>query len=88
VGGGVVSVFKVGDFVTWTSQSGSYRKTKIGEVVEVVPPRVKPNVRGCGSSRNHESYVVRVREMFANGRVRSSLVYWPRVSHLSLLGAK
>lgn len=74
--------FKVGDMVRWTSEAGSISKTKVGEIIEVVPARKWPAMKGCGGWRDHESYVVRVRELHANGNVRSSRLYWPRVGHL------
>jgi hypothetical protein len=65
--------FKVGDMVEWESQAGSYWKRKRGQVWEIVPPVARPNVRGVGFGRDHESYVVWVP---GTGK------YWPRVSHL------
>ena len=72
--------FLVGQAVTWISQARGNWTTKMGLVCQIVPPGKKPDLRytnlhrgsGCGSSRNHESYVV----------VDGSTYYWPRVSHL------
>ena len=76
--------FKLGDAVTWTSQSKAYVKTKMGKIVLVVPPDHASKVPwsmpgqqmwdGLSLPRNHESYVVRV----------GSKLYWPRVSKLRL----
>lgn len=33
-----MSAFKIGDMVTWTSQSGGYTTEKTGVIVGVVPP--------------------------------------------------
>jgi hypothetical protein len=66
--------FSVGDRVEWTSQSAGIVKHKEGDVVQVVPPGGYPvGVRNPGMSRNHLSYVVRVK--------RRGL-YWPRASAL------
>jgi hypothetical protein len=65
-------VFKVGDQVEWVSQADGWSRTKQGVIVEVIPAGKRPNLRGAGSARKHESYLVRV-----GGRV-----YWPRVIHL------
>ncbi len=71
------SGFDLGVEVTWTSQAGGHAKTKQGPIVEVVPRRKYPKSRvdGCGMSRQHESYVVRV----------GNKLYWPRVSALRLV---
>jgi hypothetical protein len=63
---------KVGDLVVWDSQSDGKSRTKQGVIVEVIPPGKRPNLRGAGSARKYESYLVRV-----GGRI-----YWPRVIHL------
>lgn len=73
-----------GTQVRWTSCAASVWKTKTGTVVDVVPAGTTPDrchtqlhrSSGCGSPRNHESYVVKV----TNGR--SSKLYWPRVKAL------
>ena len=74
--------FKVGDAVTWKSQSQGSWATKSGTVADVIAPWVRPDRQkwpslyrgaGCGNARNHESYIVN-----ANG-----LTYWPTVSKLS-----
>lgn len=70
--------FKVGDVVTWTSQSGGYSKTKTGTVLAIVPAGSSPVVpegyranskAGYGFGRSHDSYLIAV------GKV----IYWPRV---------
>lgn len=77
---------KVGQRVTWTSQSASFKKVKHGEIVAIVPPGICPHdciPEGfkCGSSsgfglpRKHESYLVKV-----DGKGRR--VYWPLVKYL------
>lgn len=80
--GAMSKKFVVGDSVTWTSQSGGYTVEKTGQVEQVVPAGGKPDRErfaslytgaGVGITRDHESYVVRVK-----GRG----VYWPRVVHL------
>lgn len=75
-------VFKKGDFVTWTSQAGSYEKTKTGQIVAVVAPGIPPkrcvpsgfDLRNPGGPRNHESYLVQVG--------RQINLYWPLVKKL------
>jgi hypothetical protein len=78
---------KIGDRVTWTSQSGGYQKTKTGMIVAVVPAEINPEYhipRGCRLrypvfERDHESYLVKV--------TNQSYLYWPRVSGLKLVDA-
>lgn len=76
---------EIGDKVTWTSQAGSTTRTKIGEVIEVVPKNHHPQMKKSdnGMPRNHESYVVRAYAVF-KGRSgqKSYRLYWPRVSKL------
>lgn len=83
---------KVGDKVTWSSQSGGFRKTKHGVVVAVVPAGEHPWGKGKGRDtiyvpegfyldtdgwcRDHESYLVQVG--------KSKKLYWPRAKHLAL----
>jgi hypothetical protein len=76
--------FKVGDEVKWTSQSGGFRKEKLGKVVAVVPAAQKPqdfipegfNFGNDGRPRPHESYLIQI------GKRRK--LYWPRVEYLQL----
>jgi hypothetical protein len=73
---------RVGDKVTWKSQSHGHSKTKTGIIIVVIPRRTNPlsidevkKMKLCfeyGSGRDHDSYMVK-----ANNRV-----YWPRVKHL------
>ncbi len=79
--------FGIGDTVRWSSQAGGVRKEKVGEVVAVVAAKSLPNREqflslykgaGIGISRDHESYVVRVR----TGKTATK-DYWPRVNSLS-----
>jgi len=74
-------MFKVGDTVEWSSQSGGYTEDKRGVVAAVVPVGGRPDrdkfwrlYRGTGPgySRDHVSYVVLV----------GKRPYWPRVCHL------
>lgn len=78
--------FKTGDTVKWSSQSGGYRKEKIGQVVAVLAPMDRPNHTlfpsmyngtGCGYGRRYTSYVVQVGKKF----------YWPVASLLQLVTA-
>lgn len=77
---------KVGDRVTWESQSGSFKTTKTGMIVAVVPPKMGPSrfipegyacnsKDGFGICRDHETYLVKV-----DGKGRK--LYWPRVQWL------
>lgn len=80
-----MSIFTIGDEVTWTSQSAGITKTKTGVVVAVVYPgepvnhalehaHIRGRIKNPGSARHdRQSYVVR-----AGGRL-----YWPRVNQLS-----
>lgn len=78
--------FKVGETVQWTSQAQGYSKSKEGVVVAIVPAGERPDREafldlykgaGCGFGRDHESYVVRVKNKH----------YWPRVSALQSKGS-
>ena len=83
-------MFKRGDVVVWSSQSGGFHKEKSGTVVEVVRPHRLPNFKDMGyqhnarpphdpgSPRNHESYLVLVPP---KGKGKGTL-YWPRASAL------
>lgn len=75
--------FKLGAMVTWSSQAGGRTTTKVGEIVAVVPPGKKPkDVAGAGSSRDHESYVVKARDSRGHDKR-----YWPLVKYLSSVTA-
>ena len=74
-------MFYVGDIVKWTSQAGSYSKTKIGLIAAIALAGDQPDKNkfpqlhrgmGCGFGRKHESYVVLV----------GKKPYWPVVSLL------
>ena len=80
--------FRVGDSVTWTSQSSGYTRTKTGVIEEVVPSQWMPNRDqfpqlyrgpGVGAPRDHVSYVVRVAGKTAKS---AGTVYWPRSAGL------
>lgn len=79
--------FKVGDQVTWTSQSGSYVKTKIGTVISIIPKGARPSMEilpGAGWGRDHPSYLVSVPGKTARAKGK---LYWPNVKHLRASGA-
>lgn len=80
-------MFKLGDKVKWTSSAGGVTRTKLGEVIEVVAPRMPPQekVTDMGRPRPHESYVVRAVAQGTETHTRR--VYWPRVVTLSLVEA-
>lgn len=71
--------FNLNDEVRWTSQSAGYTVEKTGTITEVVPANTPPGVKlyKPGTTRDHESYIVRARK--PNGRIGT---YWPRVKHL------
>jgi len=78
---------KLNDTVKWSSQAQGSWKTKTGVILQVVPAGGMPdrddfralyNGAGCGSPRNHESYVVGI----LNNRTGNYKLYWPRVSAL------
>ena len=78
-------VFGIGTVVTWRSQAQGSAKTKVGTIIEVVPPDTRPategrpGLKGCGFGRNHISYVVEV----ATGKQKQGKRhYWPVVSAL------
>lgn len=80
-------VFKIGDQVAWTSQSGGSKKDKVGVVLMVI--KADSDVRAVsvsgfkplsnpGMRRDHDSYIVGVRSKSAS---RGDL-YWPRAAAL------
>lgn len=83
--------FKMGDMVSWESQSqGSLRK-KLGLVIGIVPPNTRPDKgtyrqlwtgAGPGFSRNHESYIVNAQKVTKGKPSGSFRLYWPRVADL------
>ena len=70
--------FKRGDKVTWTSESGSFKKIKIGVVIEVVRVGGIPDMKDTGMQRDHESYFVLAHHKGKTVKRK----YWPRVSQL------
>ena len=79
--------FSIGTVVTWRSQAQGSATTKVGTIIEVVPPDTRPategrpGLKGCGFGRNHISYVVEV----ATGKQKQGKRhYWPVVSALKL----
>jgi hypothetical protein len=76
----MASTFKIGDRVVWSSASNGTWEKKVGIVERVCPPNYRPNdlIPGCGLSRDHESYVIRVG---ARPGVKGKL-YWPIASKL------
>lgn len=82
--------FELHQKVAWVSQSNGTRKEKHGKVIRIVPTGQDPlggftawgdthsmPGGGFGNPRNHESYLVEVRE----GK-RKPKLYWPRVAAL------
>jgi hypothetical protein len=79
--------FKLGDKVTWQSQSGGWVATKTGEIVAVIKAGNRPDSKKFpdlwnpssppGWSRDDESYVIRVQK-----GPKSFKHYWPRVKNL------
>jgi hypothetical protein len=74
-------IFAEGDEVQWTSQSAGSTTTKIGHIVQVIPPGTRPSLKGAGMQRDHESYLVRAK-VEGSSRFR---MYWPKVRYLSLV---
>lgn len=81
--------FKVGDRVTWSSQSQGMVTTKTGVVVEVVAPTRLARTRDprgrllYGNARHDTSYVVAVPQPpTKRGKMRPAKVYWPLASKL------
>ncbi|RQS39757.1 hypothetical protein [Burkholderia sp. Bp8990] len=81
--------FKVGQRVEWTSSN----KTKVGEIVAVVPAgadlhnHAYPAFQyGYGMPREHESYIVRT---YANeAKQTGQKHYWPVVSLLKIVSKR
>lgn len=76
-----IAMFELGQKVEWTSQANGVAKTKVGEIVQIVPVGKLPDRHrfeylyrgpGVGAPRRVVSYVVKVGPVF----------YWPRVSAL------
>lgn len=91
-------MFKVGDHVQWTSQSGGYRKTKQGVVVALAPENTSLKSSPLGYARKHFpehlimfdgitwqpcGVLVEVRDGKTN-RAKPKL-YMPRVRQLSIV---
>jgi hypothetical protein len=80
-------VFSIGNVVTWRSQAQGSAKTKVGTIIEVVPPDTRPStegrsgLNGCGCGRNHASYIV---EVATGKQTQGKRHYWPVVSALKL----
>jgi len=73
--------------VTWRSQAQGSAKTKVGTIIEVVPPDTRPSTEGPPWSQrmrfsdgNHRQYIVRGRTGKAEAGQRGH--YWPVVSRL------
>lgn len=79
-------IFKIGDFVSWESQSKGWSTVKCGTIVQVIQANHHPLIESLsthtikfdGMFRNHESYLVEVPHP---GSGKPSL-YHPRVSQL------
>lgn len=71
----------IGAVVRWRSQSGGVWKEKAGVVIRVVADGVRPAIPRCGAARDHESFLVEVRDG------KRKRVYWPRVGALVLVEA-
>jgi len=75
--------FKCGDFVTWSSQAGGVRRTKLGEVTDIIPSGIAPPIKGAGLYRDHESYVVRASVIDGKShQLHRHKKYWPKVASL------
>ena len=82
-------MFDINTKVTWASESGGFRKVKMGMIIAIVPPATDP--RSCiptgYSFKNHHvakwrkdvSYLVRIEG--------SKKLYWPVVDDLVLVEA-
>jgi len=44
--------FSIGNVVTWRSQAQGTAKTKVGTIIEVVPPDTRPSTEGRPGSMN------------------------------------
>jgi len=80
---------KVGDVVSWISQSQGFKTRKMGKIVAVVPAGVDPHTcipagyhcnssAGYGMHRREESYLVEVEG-------KGKALYWPRISAIAHL---
>jgi hypothetical protein len=84
--------YKVGDDVSWESQSQGSRKRKVGTVVQVVRAGNTPRItkvlqedyrpmQTYGRGRKDVSYLVAVQPAEGNAK---PVLYWPRASSLKL----
>lgn len=78
--------FKLNNKVKWTSSSNGTTKTKVGVIVDVIPPKGRIaethrefGLEGYGLPRDHESYVVHVAGKTAKAKGKR---YWPLVNKL------
>jgi hypothetical protein len=70
--------FKVGDWVSWTSQARGNHTTKLGTVIEVVFEDELPKTLNHYGKRRVVSYVVEVVPAGTNpNRPRKAVRYWP-----------
>lgn len=91
----IMSTFKKGETVTWTTPRGNQRT---GEIVAIVPKgedcvnafsrlngkkfKFNGDINASGYGRDHKSYLVAV-TVRENGQ---RIVFWPKVSSLELVG--
>lgn len=83
---------KIGDRVTWKSQSKGHETTKTGRVIAVIPPggdsiaywfkcrTDDDRVKFANGERDHQSYLVRCDPVDAGSRITH--VYWPREQYI------
>lgn len=84
---------KVGDRVTWKSQSRGHETTKTGMVIAVIPPggdsigywmKVRSDddrVQFVNGERDHASYLVRCAPQGEDAKI--TRVYWPLVQYIT-----
>ena len=78
----------IGQKVTWRSQAQGCTKTKVGTIIEIVPPKKRPSTEkypdlaGCGWGRAEESYIVSVPRIGKGGKELKPKTYWPLPSIL------
>lgn len=79
--------FNVGDLIEWRSHAHGFNRTKIGIVVEILPPEFSPRdfedqtklwkIDSPGMERNHESYIIALPHPD-----KPTEFFWPRVGQL------
>jgi len=78
-------VFSIGNVVTWRSQAQGSAKTKVGTIIEVVPPDTRPPPKDALVSTDAVSDGITsatIVEVATGKQKQGKRHYWPVVSRL------